>query len=77
MDKYISVNLLKIKDGRPYFLNVPQMRQSYDEVLEILEEFKGEVLEMQKLGNERNKEEQAVDKKENPVAKEATPELKE
>jgi len=77
MDKYISVNLLKIKEGRPYFLNIPQLRQSYDEVLEILEEFKKEILEMQELDNQRNKEEQAVDKKENPVAKEATPELKE
>lgn len=62
MDKYLGVNLLKIVEGRPYFFNVPQMRQTYEEVLEVLEMFKSEVLEMQKLDKERSKEQKPVEK---------------
>jgi len=69
MDKYLSVNLFKVIEGRPYSLSVPQMRQAYSEVLEVLESFKKEIVEMEQR-DLALKEEQEKSASEAPEVKE-------
>lgn len=62
MDKYISINLFLVKEGRPYCLSIPQMNQPYEELYAALEEFKVDIQDMEKKQKERIEELKAENK---------------
>lgn len=47
MNVYMSINLIELKEGRPYTFNVPQGSQEWSEVYVVLDEMKKQIEDME------------------------------
>ena len=47
MNVYMSINLIELKEGRPYFFSVPQGSQDWSEVYTVLDEMKKQIEDLE------------------------------